>query len=145
VPVDIDWAQPGEAKITLVPRAVSVPQGVEVMSIEPNRIQFRVEQLRQRAVTIRPFLIGQVPAGYVAGDPTASPDRALVSGPASQIKDLSDVTTERIIMTGRTGTFTQSVAVVSDSPFVRVISPATTLVTVPVAGEEIGPPAPSEP
>lgn len=141
VPVDIAWAQPGEAKITLRPQIVDVPADVEVVSIEPNRIQFRVEEIRQRAVTIRPFLIGQVPPGYVAGDPTASPDRALVSGPVSQIRDLTEVTTERIIMTGRTATFTQSVAVVSDSPFARVIEPTTTQVTVPVIAE-FGPPSP---
>jgi YbbR domain-containing protein len=141
VPVDIAWAQPGEAKITLRPQVVSVPADVEVVSIEPNRIQFRVEEIRQRAVTIRPFLIGQVPTGYIAGDPSATPDRALVAGPASQIRDLNEVTTERIIMTGRTATFTQSVAIVSDSPFARIIEPMTTQVTVPVLAE-FGPPSP---
>lgn len=141
VPVDIAWAQPGEAKITLRPQAVSVPADVEVVSIEPNHIQFRVEAIRQRAVTIRPFLIGSVPTGYIAGDPSATPDRALVAGPASQIRDLTEVTTERIIMTGRTATFTQSVAIVSDSPFARIIEPTTTQVTVPVLAE-FGPPSP---
>jgi hypothetical protein len=54
---------------------------------------------------------------------------------------MAEVTTERIIMTGRTETFVQSVAVISDSPLVRVISPLTTQVTVPVLAE-VGPVAP---
>jgi hypothetical protein len=41
-------------------------------------------------------------------------------------------------MTGRTGTFVQNVAVVSDSPLVRIISPLTTQVTVPLLAE-VGP------
>jgi hypothetical protein len=41
-------------------------------------------------------------------------------------------------MTGRTATFVQNVAVVTDSPLVRVISPLTTQVTVPVLAE-VGP------
>jgi hypothetical protein len=41
-------------------------------------------------------------------------------------------------MTGRTQTFTQSVAVVSDASLVRVIEPLATQVTVPVVAE-IGP------
>jgi YbbR domain-containing protein len=138
VTVDISWAQPGEAVITLRPQAISVPPDVEVISIEPNKVRFRVEQLRNRAVTIRPFLVGQPPAGYAIGDPTLHPDQALVSGPVSQLRNMSEVATERIIMTGRTETFTQSVAVVSDSPLVRVVEPLTTQVTVPVLAE-IGP------
>jgi YbbR domain-containing protein len=133
VTVDISWAQPGEATLTLRPQALNVPPDVEVVSIDPTKIRFRVEQLRQSAVTIRPFLVGQLPAGYTAGDPTLVPQQALISGPASQIRNITEVATERIIMTGRTETFTQSVAVVSDSPLVRIVQPLTTQVTVPVA------------
>ena len=134
----------GEVEITLRPQYLNVPQGIEVVSIEPNKFRFRVERLRQRVVAIRPFLVGEAPAGYVIGDATAEPPTALVSGPASSIAKLTEVTTDRIIMTGRTSTFAQSVAVVTDSPLVRVISPQATQVTVPVLAE-VGPvPPPPE-
>lgn len=139
VSVDLSWlSQPGEVEITLRPAHINVPPEVEVVFIEPNKFRFRVEQLRQRAVTIRPFLVGEVPDGYTAGQPAVDPDRALVSGPASIVLKLTEVATERIIMTGRTETFVQNVAVVSDSPLVRIVSPLTTSVTVPVL-PEIGP------
>jgi YbbR domain-containing protein len=139
VPVDLSWIQkPGEVEITLRPQAINVDPNIEVVSIEGNKFRFRVEQLRQRTVPIRPFLIGELPLGYRAGDVLAEPDRALISGPSSQILKVAEVATERINMTGRTATFVQSVAVVSDSPLVRVISPLTTQVTVPVLAE-IGP------
>ena len=143
VTVEMHWAQPGEAEISLRPQAINVPPNVEVVSIDPTKVHFRVEQLRQRAVTIRPFLVGQPPAGYIAGDPTVAPDQALISGPASQVRNVIELATERIIMTGRTDTFTQSVAVVSDTPLVRVIEPLTTQVTVPVFAE-VGPNPPPE-
>jgi YbbR domain-containing protein len=138
VTLDVSWAQPGEAVITLGPQAINVPANIDVVSIDPSKLRFRVEQLRQRAVPIRAFLVGQLPAGYVAGDATLSPDQALISGPASQVRNTAEVATERIIMTGRTDTFTQNVAVISDSPLVRIVQPLTTQVTVPVAAE-IGP------
>lgn len=142
VTVDLSWAQPGDATITLRPQAISVPPQVEVISIDPAKVHFRVEQLRQKIVPIRPFLVGQPPSGYQqAGDPTLQPSDALISGPASLVQKVSEVATERIIMTGRTGTFVQNVAVVSDSSLVRVIEPLTTQVTVPVSAE-IGPAAP---
>jgi YbbR domain-containing protein len=143
VTLDLRWVQPGEAQVTLRPQAINVPPNVEVISIDPTKVHFRVEQLRQRAVPIRPFLVGELPGGYVAGDPTVSPDQALVSGPASQVRNVSEVATERIIMTGRSDTFTQSVAVVSDTPLVRIIEPLTTQVTVPVYAE-VGPNPPTE-
>ncbi|MCU1245866.1 MAG: YbbR family protein [Acidobacteria bacterium] len=132
VTVDLSWAQPGEAVITLRPQAINVPPSVEVVSMEPTRMRFRVEQLRQKVVQIRPLLVGQPPPGFVAGTPTLQPDQALISGPLSQMRSVNDVATERIIMTGRTAAFTQSVGVVSESPLVRVIEPLSVQVTVPL-------------
>jgi YbbR domain-containing protein len=142
VTLDLSWAQPGEATITLGPQAINVPPDVEVVSIDPTKLRFRVEALRQKVVPVRPFLVGQPRAGYVIGDPTVEPDHALISGPASQIRNLSEVATERIIMTGRTEPFVQSAAVLSDLSLVRVIEPLTVQVTVPV-NPEIGPMPPA--
>ncbi|HEY2322900.1 MAG TPA: CdaR family protein [Thermoanaerobaculia bacterium] len=142
VTVDVSWVRAGEATITLRPQAINVPPDVDVISIEPNKLRFRVEPLRQKVVKVRALLIGTPPPGYRVGDPTIVPDQALISGPASQVKNLGDVATERIIMTGRTETFTQSAAVVSDSPFVRVVDPLAVQVTVPVLAE-VGPPVPT--
>jgi YbbR domain-containing protein len=136
--LDLSSIQAGEAEITLRAHSINVPGTIEVVSIVPNKVRFRIEPIRQRAVSIRPFLVGDPPSGYFVGEPTPDPGRALVSGPASQILKLTEVTTERIIMTGRTATFVSSVAVVSDSPLVRVINPITTQVTVPVLAE-VGP------
>jgi YbbR domain-containing protein len=139
VPLDLTWIQQaGDLTITLRPQAVHTPPDIEVVAIDPNKVRFHLEHLRQRAVPIRPFLIGQPPPGYLIGDATVLPDRALVSGPSSQILAMSEVGTERIIMTGRTATFVQNVAVVSDSPLVRVVAPLTTQVTVPILAE-VGP------
>src|SRR5258708_21548814 len=84
VTVDLSFATPGDATITLRPQAINAPPDVEVISIDPNKLRFRVEQLRQRVVPVRPFLVGNLPAGYVAGDPTVQPEQALISGPAAQ-------------------------------------------------------------
>ena len=130
--------QPGDATITLLSKAINVPPQIEVVSMDPTHLVFRIEPLRQKVVAIRPFLAGDPPNGYLTGDPTLVPDHALVSGPLSNVRNLTEVTTERIIMTGRTETFTQNVAVVSDASLIRVMEPLTTQVTVPVSAE-IGP------
>jgi hypothetical protein len=128
----------GDIVITLRPQNINVPEDIEVVDIVPNKVRFSIEKLGQRTVPIRPFLVGAPPLGYLVGQAVASPERALIAGPMSQIMKLSEVATERIIMTGRTATFVQNVPVVSDSPLVRVILPVTTQVTVPVLAE-VGP------
>ena len=142
VPVDVGYIQHGgDVTVTLRPQGVHTPADIEVVAVDPNKLQFHVEPLRQRFVMIRPLLDGQLPKGYLVGDPTLVPDRAIVSGPASQIGKVSEVGTERINMTGRTATFVQNVAVVSDSPLVRVVSPPTAQVTIPILAE-VGPTPP---
>jgi YbbR domain-containing protein len=141
VTLDVSWVTPGDAVITLSPRAMSVPPQIDVVSMEPTKLRFHVDALRQKVVPIRPFLIGQPPVGYVTGDPTLVPDHALISGPASQVRNVTEVATERIIMTGRTETFQQNVVIVSDSSLIRIIEPLTTQATVPV-NPEIGPVVP---
>ncbi len=143
VTLDVSWVTDGDATIAIYPQAINVPPHVEVISIDPGRIHFRIEKVRQKVVPIRPFLAGQPPPAYTVGTPTVSPEQALVSGPASQIRGLSEVATERIIMTGRTETFVQNVAVVSDSSLIRIIDPLMAQVTVPVS-EEIGPAPPTQ-
>lgn len=143
VPLDLRTVVPGDITITIRPQAVNVPQNVEVVSLDPSRVRFRVEEVRQKVVAIRPFLVGEPPAGYTVGDATVEPNQALVSGPLSQIRNLSEVATERVIMTGRTATFVQPVAVVSDSSLIRIVEPLMTQITVPVI-EEAVPATPAE-
>ena len=143
VPLNLGGLVPGDTTVNIPPQAINVPPQIEVVSIDPTKVRFRAEELRQKVVPIRPFLVGQPHAGFVTGDPTIAPETALVSGPASQIQHLSEVATERIIMTGRTDTFTQNVAVVSDSSLIRVVEPLVVRVTVPVT-PEVGPPKKAE-
>ena len=143
VTVDLRWVQnAGEATITLRPQAINVPPDIEVVSIDPTKVKFRVEQVRQRLVAVRPFLVGQPATGFQAGEPVLVPDHVLISGPASLIQKITEVATERIIMTGRTDTFVQNVAPVSDSSLVRIVEPLSVQVTVPVT-PEIGPTPPA--
>jgi YbbR domain-containing protein len=130
--------KPGEVVVTLRPQHINVPEDIEVVDIVPNKVRFTIEKLGQSAVNIRPFLVGEPPDGYLIGQAVAYPDQALIEGPMSQILKLTEVATERIIMTGRTATFVQNVPVVSDSPLVRIKRPLTTQVTVPVLAE-VGP------
>jgi YbbR domain-containing protein len=130
--IDLSASQPGDFILTVRPQALNVPSGIDVVSIDPTRIKFRLERLRQKVVPIRAFLVGAPSPGYTAGDPAVTPAEALISGPASQIRNVTEVATERVIMTGRSAAFVQNVGLVADSPLVRIIEPLSAQVSVPM-------------
>lgn len=138
--INLSEAKTGNAKLPITAQALNVPGGVEVLSIDPARIDFFLEPRRQKMVRIQPYLVGELPPGYdyVADEVTVDPPSALISGPASVIADVNEVATERVILSGRSAPFRQRVAVVADTPLVRVVEPMNTLVNVPVTP----PPAP---
>jgi len=133
--LDLSTARAGRYDVFIRPQALTVPQEIEVVSIDPAKLAFRFEPRRQKIVPIRPFLVGAPPAGFAVLSERSVPPEALITGPASLIRDVSEVTTERVIVTGRTATFRSPVALVSDHPLVRLVEPTNTQVTVEIGAE----------
>lgn len=133
--VDLSDAHAGSAEVIIRPQALTVPEGVEVVSISPERFRLTLEARRQKNVRIRPYLVGQPPLGFEMRDPVITPPVALISGPVSLLVDITEVATERIILTGRTTDFRVRVALVSDSALVRVVEPLDAVVEVPIRPE----------
>lgn len=131
--LDLSTAREGRFDVFIRPQAVSVPSEIEVVSIDPAKIAFRFEPRRQKIVPVRPFLVGAPPAGFAVVSETTTPSEALITGPASLVRDVSEVTTERVIVTGRTETFRAPVALVSDHALVRVVEPMNAQVIVDIA------------
>ena len=135
ITIDLRDAKPGTLRALIRPQALNVPQPVEVISIEPASVSFRIEARRNKNVLIRPFFVGQPREGFAYSEETVrvEPPTTLVSGPASAIREIDEVFTDRIVLTGRSQSFRQTVGVVSDVPLVRVLEPQTTVVTVEIA------------
>ena len=142
ITIDMRDAKAGSLRALIRPQALNIPPNVEVISLEPASISFRIEPRRNKNVPIRPFFVGQLPEGlsYSEESVRVDPPTALVSGPASAIRAIDAVFTDRIVLTGRSQSFRQTVAVVSDVPLVRVLEPQTAVVNVEI-GE--GPPEPA--
>lgn len=137
--VDLSDVRAGEITAILRPQALNLPNGVEVVSMNPPKVTFTLEQKRQKAVAIRPYVVGSPPAGLNVGSITADPPTALVSGPASVIRDYTEVSTERVLLTSQARTFSMNVGIVSDRALIRVLEPLNTRVTVEL--EPLEPPA----
>lgn len=137
--VDLSDARQGPMTVTISPSSLNIRDDVEVVSIVPPQLSFRLEQRRQKQVPIRPFLMGEPPGGYRVGTILLEPSTALVSGPESIIREYTEASTERIVLSGRMQGLSVNVGVVSDRSLVRVLQPPSTRVVIPIERAPLGP------
>lgn len=108
VSMDISDVLPGDRVINLTPQtvAVSLPTGVKLDEIQPSRIAIRIEAVEEKEIAVKAETYGEVPDGYEIYSETITPPRVRVRGPATFIRTLASVSTERIDLSNRTADFT---------------------------------------
>lgn len=108
VSIDISDVQPGDRVLVLTPENVtlSLPAGVKLEEILPNRIAVRIEAVEEKSVAVQAETEGQLPEGLEIYSQTVVPPNVRVRGPASFIRSLTSVSTERVDLSNRTSDFT---------------------------------------
>ncbi len=108
--VDASNARAGDQRLAVNVRWTD-PDVREATAI-PSVVQLRFEDLEEHTVPVRVSVTGQVPGGYLLGQPTTDPGRVTVSGAASQVRRayeaVVDVNVDRVTVTV-SGTFTPRV------------------------------------
>lgn len=132
VTVDLADSRPGTLSIPLQPSALTTPPSVEVVSMKPARLRLQLEMRRQKPVRISPYLVGATASGYAIENVESQPGNAVISGPVSIVDEITEVPTERIILTGRSASFREEVAVISDYPLVQIVEPAIVQVLITI-------------
>ena len=117
VSLDISDVQPGERVISLDPGSVniSLPPGIKLDEIYPNRIPVRVEAVDEKEIAVNAQTEGDLPDGYEVYSQTVTPAKVRIRGPVSFIKSMDFVSTEPIDLSGRTADFTARQTAVSVS------------------------------
>jgi hypothetical protein len=107
VSVDISDIQPGDRVLVLTPESVNVslPAGIKLEEILPNRIAVRVEAVEEKEVPVQAETEGQLPEGLEIYSQMVVPPTVRVRGPSSFIRSLTSVSTERIDLSDRTSDF----------------------------------------
>jgi YbbR domain-containing protein len=117
VSMDVSDVMPGDRVISLSQEtvAVSLPTGVKLDEIQPSRIAIRIEAVEEKDIAVKAETNGDVPEGYELYSETTSPQKVRVRGPATFIRSLSSVSTERIDLSNRVADFTAKQVPVSVS------------------------------
>jgi YbbR domain-containing protein len=132
VQVDLSQRQIGLVNINLPSENVLVPEGLEVVSVEPNTIRVDLEREVGQRVPVVPKIVGRPAAGATRGEAEVSPSQVLVTGPEPMLARLDSLPTRPINLDGRTLTFEEKVEVVSPSPLIQIAPPGSVTVTVPI-------------
>jgi len=106
--INVSEVLPGDRVVQLTPETVYVPlpTGVKLDEIQPARIALRIESVEQKDVPVTPEIVGELPVGYELYGHMVNPPRVNVRGPASFIRSLESISTERFDLTNRVADFT---------------------------------------
>lgn len=139
VAMDLSDVNSGQNAVYLTPSQVDTPYGVRVMRVTPASVNLHVESLAERSVQVVPRVVGEPAAGFALADIRLEPAEITISGPASTLENLEQVTTEPISLEGLRETYSQSLQILIDDPFVRLIDVNSVEVTLEVQEEDPDP------
>lgn len=147
--VDLTDITSGDRVILLSPESVGVPlpQGIKLVEVAPTRIAVNLEAVEEKDLEVRAVTTGEPAAGYEVYTSSALPPSVRVRGPASIVRRLEYVETDRVDLSGRKEDFTaRQVPVVAPDPKAAVLNTFVDIVlrigekrvertfTVPTAG-----------
>ncbi len=132
----VDLTQVTEAGEYRLPVRVRVPQGMRVVSVQPDEVVVGVDVVARRQVPVEVVLQGTPAPGAVLGQPSVQPAQVTVQGPRSLVQQVQRAWVA-VDVTGLRSSLTQSLRVrVEDQtgaelPLVAA-QPQNVQVTVPV-------------
>lgn len=131
--VDLRDAAPGKRTVQLDAEGLrGLPPDVEVVQVEPSRLQLVIDRRMRRTVPVVPLIVGAPPAGFAFYGARAQPDTLVVEGPAAEVGALDRLRTDPIHLDGRIAPFDAQVGAVPDGPASRVLDPSPLKVHVDV-------------
>jgi YbbR domain-containing protein len=120
--IDLSLAREGQKGAYLTHRQVRAPIGVEVVS----------EKSLTKTVPVVPVVEGEPARGFAAGAASVEPASVEVTGPESAMKGLTQAMTEPVSVAGQRSPVHADVAIDVRGASLRLTTPVTATVTVPI-------------
>jgi YbbR domain-containing protein len=113
---DLSDAEPGVRVIPLRLDSSRLPASVSEQGIEPRNIRVTVERELEREVPVIARFDGEPPAGHQVFGHQIVPSTVRIVGPASQVEDIAEVSTETISLSGKSEPFSVMAKIYVGSP-----------------------------
>ena len=108
VSLDLTDVPAGEKLVQLAPENVTLtlPTGIKLEEIQPNKIAVKLENVEERDVPVQAETVGSVADGFEVYSRTVLPAKIRVRGPASYVRSLNSISTDKINLDNRQEDFT---------------------------------------
>ncbi|NWF56013.1 MAG: DNA integrity scanning protein DisA nucleotide-binding domain protein [Syntrophaceae bacterium] len=134
--VDLSQSMSGVNHIRLTPDNVRAPLGTEVAKVAPSSVRIRLEDIKARAVPVKPHLVGKLPRPLRLMGVAVEPPEIVLQGPAGNLKRVREVFTEPVELGDLTEDTQMSVALEITSPQIRLAPDQPLHVTVSIRVEK---------
>ncbi|HEX9779572.1 MAG TPA: CdaR family protein [Geopsychrobacteraceae bacterium] len=142
--VDLTDLQPGLTTFKRLEERLNLPSGLRVTRLSPSFIDLKLERIREKRVPIKVVLTGEPLPGYRVAGLKAIPEQALIEGAESELKRVSEVTTEPVDLEGVKESFSLLVPLLHEGNYTRFKDGKTTEITVAIEAIEVPPPVAPE-
>jgi YbbR domain-containing protein len=120
--ISLSGQPPGSKTVALTSANVETPFGVEVLRIDPVRVQFDLERTLTRTLQVRPVVEGEPAQDYEVVAYSVTPSTVTVVGPESNVRPLESLPTFSIRIDGAQGNVRTSADLNVLDPLVRLES-----------------------
>ena len=120
VTLDLRDAHQGENVILLSPDDFRLPASVRVLKIQPASITVILDPLEVRTVPVRVRYSGKPAPNYLIKGILVTPENVQISGPVSHVRNVNDIATQSIDLSGQKETVVQFVYLKTENPYITV-------------------------
>jgi YbbR domain-containing protein len=101
---------PGAVQFSTSNSDFNLPHRTEVLDVQPKQINVVLDRLMEKELPVKVQFMGKPERGYQLRDFIVSPTITRVIGPQQKLESLTQIETQPILLTGRTRSFVQTVA-----------------------------------
>jgi YbbR domain-containing protein len=106
IAVDLTDLKPGLTSFKRLEERLNIPSGLKVTRLSPSFVDVKLERIRDKKVPVEIVLRGEPAEGYTLAGYDIAPQKVVVEGAESEIKDVSQVLTEPVDIEGIRESFT---------------------------------------
>lgn len=136
IAVDLADLKPGLTSFKRLEERLNLPSGLRVTRVSPSFVDIRLERRKEKKVPIKVVLAGDPDPGFRVAGLKSVPEKVLIAGAESEVKKISEVTTEPIDLKGVTEGFSQIVPLVYDRTYTNFVDEKTAEIHVAIEKTE---------
>jgi len=82
--------------VNLNPEELKLPSGVDLLEIQPGKVEFRIELVTERTLPVEAKFSGEIPNGFRMESYKIEPSEVAINGPESELEGIEQLETEEL-------------------------------------------------